>query len=183
MEISREDLQRQYEKLSDSELLEIYNRRTDYTDLAVEVLTAEIKLRNLRPEQEAENVFTEAEEEIQPEDPTGLRFVEKLVSYLGSPVLLVVLIFLSFFVEASFRETYGRKVSEAFFFVLWSLGMMVILAIMDNTGLLNWHKEFWVIGFLLPFLISIRPRTTKQPIETVEDLSEEASGSSDVERL
>lgn len=166
MDISREDLTHQYHQLSDGELVNIYRRRDGYTALAKEVLVEEMRLRNLSGEEEdipiADQMPGDAETTT-PENAGKLIFAEKLVAYFCFPIVLLGLVLLIFLVDARFREQYQQKVNKAFFFLIYSIVIFVVLAVLDSFSIMNWRTELWAIGFLIPFLISLRPPRERVP--------------------
>jgi hypothetical protein len=87
--MTREDLQEQYATLSTNELLEIIDRKFDYTELAVTVALEEIGRRNLSEEnirEYKEEQEAQAKSFIKRISSTTLTSCKKYFSFLsGSP--------------------------------------------------------------------------------------------------
>jgi hypothetical protein len=147
--MTREDLQEQYATLSTNELLEIIDRKFDYTELAVTVALEEIGRRNLSEEnirEYKEEQEAQAKSFIKKNIVDDLNIVQKILFFF------IWLPLLNFPFKQNFRDgNYVLKLKQANYYSLLGFVFMV-LTFLITAGFAP-HSSFteftiWFLSFL-----------------------------------
>jgi hypothetical protein len=146
--MTREDLQEQYASLSTNELLEIIDRKFDYTELAVTVALEEIGRRNLSEEnirEYKEEQVAQAKSFIKKNIVDDLNVIQKILFFF------IWLPLLNFPFKQNFRDgNYVLKLKQANYYSL--LGFVFMALTLISTGFFP-HSALtdftiWFLGFL-----------------------------------
>jgi hypothetical protein len=153
LHMTREDLQEQYAALSNNELLEIIDRKFDYTELAVTVALEEIGRRNLSEE----NIREYKEEQIaQVNSFIKKNIVDDLNVFYKILFFFIWLPLLNFPFKQNFRDDgYILKLRQASYYSLLGFVCMALTALSAEfapqsnlTALTIWFLSFLpVYGF------------------------------------
>jgi hypothetical protein len=146
--MTREDLQEQYAALSTNELLEIIDRKFDYTELAVTVALEEIGRRNLSEE----NIREYKEEQVaQAKSFIKKNIVDDLNVFQKILFFFIWLPLLNFPFKQNFRDGgYILKLKQANYYSLLGFVFMVFIAFSSGS---NPHSDLtdftiWFLSFL-----------------------------------
>lgn len=155
MERSKEELIIRYKTLSTNELLDMYLSRSQFTQVAVEVMKDEIHSRGLNQE-DLESFLRhkvlQKDEFFKRENFKGLMFLEKLIYYHLFFIILVFLLFFSWLADASRKEGYKLKIEQAILYVFSSLVIFFLsLWLFSEIGI-----YVWVGCFLIPFYFDFK---------------------------
>jgi len=153
LDMTREDLQERYAALSTNELLEIIDRKFDYTELAVTVALEEIGRRNLSEENIREY---KEEQEAQARSFIKKNIVDDLNVFQKILFFFIWLPLLNFPFKQNFRDDgYILKLKQASYYSLLGFVFMALTALSAEfapqsnlTALTIWFLSFLpVYGF------------------------------------
>jgi hypothetical protein len=146
--MTREDLQEQYATLSTNELLEIIDRKFDYTELAVTVALEEIGRRNLSEENIREY---KEEQEAQAKSFIKKNIVDDLNLLQKIFFFFIWLPLLNFPFKQNFRDgNYILKLKQANYYSLLGFVFMALTAISAGFAPQSNLTAFtiWFLSFL-----------------------------------
>lgn len=146
--MTREDLQEQYAVLSTNELLEIIDRKFDYTELAVTVALEEIGRRNLSEENIREY---KGEQVAQANSFIKKNIVDDLNVFFKVLFFFIWLPLLNFPFKQNFRDgNYVLKLKQANYYSLLGFVFMVLIALSSEFAPQSDLTAFtiWFLSFL-----------------------------------
>jgi hypothetical protein len=146
--MTREELQEQYAVLSTNELLEIIDRKFDYTELAVTVALEEIGRRNLSEE----NIREYKEEQVaQANSFIQKNIVDDLNVFFKILFFFIWLPLLNFPFKQNFRDGhYVLKLKQANYYSLLGFVFMALIAVSSGFAPRSGLTDFtiWFLSFL-----------------------------------
>ena len=163
MSISKSDLQKTYRDLPTNELLDMYQNREGYTNLAVEVMIEELRSRELSDadkENYLHHIVLQKDEMFQRENFRSLMFIEKLVFYYLFFVIMLFAFFFTLLASETKRNGYKLKIRQALLYVAVSFCNIFIAEAISKTYTLH----LWAAGFLVPYLIDYRASVIRKRV-------------------
>jgi hypothetical protein len=178
--MTREDLQKKYQTLSNSELLEIVNNKHHYTDTALLVAIEEFARRNV-----SENEIQELKEQEISNAETTLRkyILYDLTFFQKNFFYFVWFPLLNFAVKQGLREDgFVLKVRQATYYSLFGFLMLmldVFISVAFDLSTLP-SLAIWILGFL-PVYAYDGYFNRVQQIAKIRELFENTSSGSEKE--
>lgn len=171
--VTKEDLEIRYAALSNSELMDIIDRKFEYTELAVTVAIQELGKRDVNEQDVAnykEKVFTEFHDEIQKNFVDDLTVTQKLLFFYFFWIPFVTIPIKNNFV----RDGFLLKRSQAGFFSIMGFAACFISILLVSVSSVLTYTIFILLGFLtLQYDLIIRRKKRMQTVYEQIKQSEE----------
>lgn len=155
MSIAKEELKNSYKGLSVNLLLDMYQKRTEYTSLAVEVMIEEIRERQLGKDDldgYLHHKVLEKDELFKRKNFRGLLFLEKVVFYYFCLVILFFIFFVLLIADETKKNGYMLKIRQAVLYVVLSFCILIAADLISQA----YDFYIWALGFFIPFIIDYR---------------------------